>query len=437
MSFSFRLALLITACTLACGPAAAHDARDTTASLLEARAQFPKDRFGIMIHWGVYAALGGGEWAMEDRKMTTAEYEKIASSWSPAEFRAEEWVSLVKSAGARYLTFTCKHHDGFAMWDSVASDWNIVKRTPFARDVVQEVAEQCRRKGLKLYLYYSHLDWHHPDYYPRGKSGKHSGRPERGDWNAYLGFVDSQLRELLTDYGQVHGVWLDGWWDRPDANWQFDRTYQLIHSLQPTALIGNNQRSLRSSDDEQKATHGLPQPATARYGVVAVLKQLPSETVDTMTGSWGYDEQKAEPKPPREVLRELLKAAGRDSNYLLNIAPDADGRISQPVAQTLRTLGMWLAKHGQAVYGTREGPVPPQSWGATTRRGRKVYIHVVDSLTTTIALQIPKLRVQSARYLQDEMDVPFRVEESTLTLPLRREAPGELTRVVVLETSEL
>jgi alpha-L-fucosidase len=182
---------------------------------LKARAWFQGAKFGLFVHWGIYSVLGAGEWFMQVRGIPAADYEKVADFFNPIAFDAEEWVSLVKAAGIRYITITAKHHDGFAMFDSHVSDWDIVDRTPYGKDVIAALAEECRRQGIKLFFYYSQLDWHHPDYFPRGRTGHAAGRPDAGDWYRYIDYMDAQLRELLTKYGSIGGIWFDGMWDRP------------------------------------------------------------------------------------------------------------------------------------------------------------------------------------------------------------------------------
>ena len=172
------LMAMTMACLAVCALSFGHDSQDTTASKMEARREFAQHRFGMFIHWGIYSVLGEGEWVMNDKKIPISEYEKLAKSFNPTSFDAKQWVQMAKIGGMKYITFTAKHHDGFAMWDSKTSDYNVVKRTPFARDVVKELADECRRQGIKLFLYYSQLDWHHPDFYPRGATGPGSGRPD-------------------------------------------------------------------------------------------------------------------------------------------------------------------------------------------------------------------------------------------------------------------
>src|SRR3954468_16204518 len=210
------------------------------ASNVAAREWFQDARFGMFVHWGVYSVLGDGEWVMNNRKIPAADYEKLPAAFNPIDFDAAEWVSLAKAAGMKYITITSRHHDGFSMFQTRATRYNIMDWTALHRDPLKKLADECRRQGVKLFFYYSQLDWHHPDYWPRGATGHDTGRPESGDWNRYLDFLDSQLTELLTNCGPVGGIWFDGMWDKPDANWRLPQTYALIHRLQPAALIVPN-----------------------------------------------------------------------------------------------------------------------------------------------------------------------------------------------------
>lgn len=178
---------------------------------LAARKAFQDARFGVFIHWGTYSVLGRGEWVMNIEKMTVDEYEKLPPQFNPEKFDAAKWVSTFKNAGAKYITITSKHHDGFGMWDSKVSDWDIVDRTPYKRDVLKQLADECDKQGIKLFFYYSQLDWHHPDYYPRGMTGGTAARPDSGDWDKYIAYMDGQLAELLSgEYGPIGGIWFDG-----------------------------------------------------------------------------------------------------------------------------------------------------------------------------------------------------------------------------------
>jgi alpha-L-fucosidase len=222
---------------LAAAPALRAQSHTPSAENLAARQWFQDAKMGLFIHWGPSSVLMDGEWVMENRRIRVSEYERVPAYFNPVRFDAAEWVRIARAAGMRYITLITKHHDGFALFDSRVSDWDIVDRTPFRRDIVRELADACRAQGLRLFVYYSQLDWHHPDYFPRGSTGQHTGRPESGAWDRYLDYMDAQLRELFSNYGPLGGVWFDGMWDRPGADWRLERTYRMIHELQPAALI--------------------------------------------------------------------------------------------------------------------------------------------------------------------------------------------------------
>src|SRR3984885_7131755 len=204
---------------------------------VQARREFQDAKFGMFIHWGVYSVLGDGEWVFHNRALKLDEYNRLPLFFDPSKFDAKAWVALAKAAGMKYITITSRHHDGFAMFDSKVSDWNIVQRTPYGKDPLKMLADECHRQCIKLFFYYSQLYSHYPNYYPGGvtatdKGPWNNGRPNHGDWNTYLDdYMDGQLRELLTNYGPIGGIWLDGMRDKHDDDWHIDKTYVLIHQL--------------------------------------------------------------------------------------------------------------------------------------------------------------------------------------------------------------
>jgi len=362
---------------------------------LAARKAFQDARFGIFIHWGVYSVLGRGEWVMNIEKMTVDEYEKLPPQFNPEKFDADEWVATFKRAGAKYITITSKHHDGFGMWDSKVSDWDIVDRTPYKRDVLKQLADACDRQGLKLFFYYSQLDWHHPDYYPRGMTGTTSGRPDSGDWEKYIAYMDAQLAELLSgEYGPIGGIWFDGWWDQQskrvkgrentdrlvtNLDWHLRRTYDMIHSLQPACLIGANHHVRPfPGEDFQMYERDLPGENKGGHSKDAEVGNLPLETCDTINRSWGYNAGDDDFKSVPDLIRYLVRAAGRDANFLLNVGPRPDGTLDPKSVEGLHGIGVWLDKHGETIYGTRGGPIAPQSWGVSSHTAEKVYLHLLD-----------------------------------------------------------
>jgi len=399
-----------------------------------ARQWYRDAKFGMFIHWGVYSLLGQGEWVMQNREVPVGAYEWLASTFNPVKFDARAWVSLAKAAGMRYITITARHHDGFSMFATRATRYNIVDWTPFKRDPLKELADECQRQGLKLFFYYSQLDWHHPDYWPRGRTGQKTGRPESGDWNRYLDFMDSQLTELFTNYGPIGGTWFDGMWDKPDADWRLPHTYTLIHRLQPAALIvPNHHRAPLPGEDVQTFEQDLPGANTAGFNTEQI-GQLPLETSLTMNDSWGFNITDRRYKSVPELIRYLVRAAGRDANLLLNVGPRPDGTVPPEAEERLREVGRWLATYGASIYGTRRGPIPPRDWGVTTARGDTVFVHVLDWPDRMLALPTLAAPVVGARMFATGKRVEVRQSEAGVALTLPEDAGEAYTpdRVVVL-----
>ena len=419
MSRSLRAAVLGVALT-ASAHARAQPGYQPSPENVAARRWFQEARFGLFIHWGVYSVLGDGEWVMNNRKIRVAEYEKLPAFFNPVDFDPAAWVSLAKAAGMKYITITSKHHDGFAMFDSKVSDWDIVDRTPYKKDVLKMLADECHRQGVKLFFYHSQLDWHHPDYYPRGRTGRDAGRPESGEWNRYLDYMDAQLQELLTGYGEIGGIWFDGWWDRPEADWRLAKTYALIHRLQPAALVGSNHhRRPNPGEDFQMFEKDLPGRNTAGFNEQSEIGDLPLETCETMNNAWGFNLTDRGYKSTKDLVRYLVRAAGNDANFLLNVGPMPNGRIQPEFESRLREMGQWLSRHGESIYGTRGGPVTPRPWGVTTHKGSTVYLHVLDWPDETLSL--PKLpgKVTAGRFVKDGSRAAF-VEDAAgvrVTIP--------------------
>lgn len=400
----------------------------------EAVESFRDARFGMFIHWGVYSLLGRGEWVMQNEGIPISEYEKLPPRFNPVRFDAREWVKLAKDSGMKYITITSKHHDGFCMFDSKLTDYDIVDRTPFKRDVLKELASECRRQGIKLFFYYSQLDWHHPDFFPRGGTGRRAGRPESGDWNRYKAYYIGQVRELCTNYGEIGGLWFDGWWDRKDADWGHPELYGMIHQLRPRALVGNNHHVAPfPGEDFQMFEQDLPGENTAGFNT-AGQSPLPYETCRTINNSWGYNERDVSHKPASALIRYLVQAAGRDANLLLNTGPRPDGTILPEHRERYLAVGRWLKQHGETIYSTRGGPIRPQPWGVSTRRGRTVYLHILN-WPPGGTLELPTLPapVGSARsFTGEKVEVRPAGTGTTLILPETLKDPIDSIVVVKL-----
>lgn len=420
------------------GPAWAQGEYHPTPENLKARQEFQDSKFGMFIHWGVYSVLGDGEWVFHNRKLKLAEYERLPKFFNPQKFDAKAWVALAKAAGMKYITITSRHHDGFAMFDSKVSDWNIVQRTPYAKDPLKMLADECHRQGIKLFFYYSQLDWHNPDYYPRGVTAWDNGRPDHGNWDSYLdNYMDGQLRELLTNYGPIGGIWFDGMWDKPNADWHLQKTYSLIHQLQPAALIiPNHHQTPKPGEDVQTFERDLPGQNTAGFNTKYVSDQLPLESSNTLNDSWGFNIGDSHYKSPEEVEELLVRAAGNNSNFLLNVGPMPNGEIQEEFATRLRTVGKWLSKFGDSIYGTRGGPLPAADWGVTTHQGNKIYVHILRWNAPLLALDALPNKIVDAQQLATGARVEFTQSQKGIVLSVPPAGKEEIDRVIVLRMAQ-
>jgi len=404
---------------------------------LQARREFQDMKFGMFIHWGIYSVLGDGEWVFHNRKLKVDEYNRLPAFFDPEKFDAKAWVSLAKAAGMKYITITSRHHDGFAMFDSKVSDWNIVARTPYKKDPLKMLADECHRQGIKLFFYYSQLDWHNPDYYPRGRTEWDNGRPDHGDWNAYLDtYMDGQLTELLTNYGPIGGIWFDGMWDKPNADWHLDKTYALIHKLQPAALIiPNHHQTPRPGEDVQTFERDLPGENTAGFNTTYVSTHLPLEMCDTLNENWGFNIGDSRYKSAEELERRLIRAAGNNSNLLLNIGPYPNGDIDPQFVTRLQAVGSWLSKYGDLIYGTRGGPIPPGDWGVTTQKDDKIYVHVLNWGSPLLALAPIQDKILAAHLLTDGASINFTQTADGVVLNVPAQQKENPDRIIVLKVS--
>lgn len=360
-----------------------------TAENIKARQEFADNGFGVFIHWGIYSMFGQGEWYL-NYGVKADEYAKAAKGFYPIDFNAEEWARAIKGSGAKYICFTSRHHDGFSMWDTKQSDYNIVKSTPFKRDIVKELSEACQKEDLKLHLYYSHIDWTRPDY-PRGRTGLSTGRDSTySDWDNYYKFMNAQLTELLTNYGPIRAIWFDGVWDHDQDtvpfDWQLGPQYEMIHRLQPACLVGNNHHITPfEGEDIQIFERDAPGENTAGLSGQEISR-LPLETCQTMNGMWGYKVIDTNYKSTTELIRFLVKTAGLGANLLLNIGPQPNGELPATALDRLKDMGEWLSVNGETIYGTEGSPFAEQSWGTATRNGDRLFLHVIKPGTTEIII---------------------------------------------------
>lgn len=428
-------------------PSFAQTAQDyvPTAENIASRQDFAERRFGIFIHWGLYSMFAQGEWYMQDAGISYNEYSKVASGFCPSKFNAHDWVAAIKASGAGYITITSRHHDGFSMWGTKQSAYNIVDATPFGRDVLKELAEECRKQDIRLHFYYSHLDWGREDY-PQGWSGTNCGKDRsKADFNHYYDFMNSQLTELLTNYGPIGGIWFDGCWDhdKGDVDWRLPEQYDLIHRLQPACLVGNNHHhsSLYGEDIQiferdlpGENSHGWMQAGTQ------VSTQCPLESCETMNGMWGYKITDQNYKSTKELIHYLVSTAGKGANLLMNIGPQPNGELPATAVQRLREMGEWMhgvpgtdkVAHAETILGTTAGDIPVQRWGASTRKGDRLFLHILNHNEQELYLPVNMKIVKAFTY---EGKQPVKVTKTpagtVLTFP---EVPSGIDYIVELQT---
>ncbi|WP_290798932.1 alpha-L-fucosidase [Flavihumibacter sp. UBA7668] len=395
---------------------------------LEARKTFQDNKYGMFIHWGLSSMLGDGEWVMNNRNIKKADYQRLLPAFYPAQFDAEKWVQTAKNAGMKYIVFITRHHDSFSNWDTNYSDWKITN-TPFKRDVLKELAAACKKEGIKLGLYYSTLDWYRDDYpHETGRTGRGTGRTGKGDYASYLQFMKNQLTELLTNYGEIMSIWFDGHWDQTNPegshdrssriDWRYDEIYSLIHSLQPQCMIGNNHHlSPLPGEDFQMFERDLPGENKSGLSYQTASDEVPLETCETINGAWGYNITDRNYKTVKQVVQLLVGAAGRNANLLLNVGPMPNGQIQPEFTDTLAAAGKWLEAYAETIYGTRGGPIAPQPWGVSTRKGNKIYLHLFKQpFGNMILLPGFKEKVKKVQVFINRQPVKFKQQAEGLII---------------------
>ena len=345
-------------------------------------------RFGLFIHWGLYAVPAGewngktdyGEWIRNSAEIPLDEYDQFRTRFNPVKFDADAWVKAARDAGMKYIVITSKHHDGFCMFDTKETDFNIMN-TPFKRDPMKELAAACKKYGLKFCFYHSIMDWHHPDYLPRRPWEKERAS-EGADFEKYLAYMKAELKELLTNYGDISVLWFDGEWESTWNEKYGKEIYKYVKSLQPNILVNNRVGAGRldmeglTKEGAFGGDFGTPEqqiPATGLPGV-------DWETCMTMNDHWGYNKADKNFKTTSEIIRMLADIASKGGNYLLNVGPTADGIIPGESIERLAAIGKWMKVNGESIYGTSASPFRQLAWGRCTRKtvGDKtiLYLHV-------------------------------------------------------------
>jgi alpha-L-fucosidase len=316
--------------------------------------------------------------------------------------------------------------------------------TPYKKDVLRQLAEECKKQGIKLHLYYSLLDWSRSDYqYETGRTGKGSGRTQKSDWNSYLTFMKNQLTELLTNYGEVGAIWFDGHWDQLDddnnknavshVDWHYNELYTLIHKLQPACLVGNNHHlTPLPGEDFQTFEKDLPGGNSTGFGGASVSK-LPLETCETLNDSWGFNITDHNYKSVKQVIQYIVKAAGHNANFLLNVGPMPNGEIQPEFSNRLLEAGSWLKEYGETIYGTRGGFLPPQPWGCVTEKGNHAYLHLLDQKESKLMFRCPYKVLGASIFINKKPIKCTAIEDNYYVLELKEVLHNDYDTVIDLE----
>ncbi len=407
-------------------------AQDTNAS---SRVQWWRDaKFGIFIHFGLYAIPGRGEWVQWNEQIPVDEYAKLADQFDPTNFTPTSWAELVKSAGAKYAVLTSRHHDGFALFDDNTNQFTSVNSAS-RRDFVAEYVKAVRAAGLRVGLYYSPLDWRFPGFILPDLQ-RQSAEAMRDQYHR-------QVRELLSNYGKIDVLWFDGgetdwlsfsgdwkgaqWQKRPKGqhyhggfDWQHDQVYTMLRQLQPDILI--NGRA------------DMPEDFHSREGWGALGdfdNQHPWELCVPMAGAWGY-QPNLQPKPLADYIQLLVKVAGRDGNLLMNVGPDRNGKVDAPQVERLHEIGAWLEKYGESIYATRGGPFLPGDWGVSTHHDRTIYLHILKWPEGKLVLPAIPAKILHAATLAGG-DAAFTQTEGGIEISVPSSARDDMDTIVALE----
>ncbi len=411
-------------------------------------------RFGLFIHWGVYAVPAGewngepvkgiSEWIQCKGEIPVAEYEPLKDLFNPVQYDADAWVRLAKDAGMKYIVITSKHHDGFCLWDSAQTDWDIAS-TPYKKDLLKPLAEACRKHGIKLCFYHSIMDWHHPDYGVKKPWRGNVDNPEP-DMDAYTVYMKAQLKELLTQYGDIGVLWFDGEWE---GAWTHERGVDLdgyLRAIQPSLIINNRVDKGRqgmkgmNKEGDFRGDFGTPEQEIPHEG----LPGVDWESCMTMNTSWGYKASDQNWKSTEKLIRNLVDIASKGGNYLLNVGPTAEGLIPAPSIERLKEMSEWMKVNGESIHGTTASPLPEISWGRCTIKksdgGTTFYLHVFQ-WPEDGRLVVPGLKLGNAQakavLLANGKQLSGTSSADHYVIEVGSQAPDPVDSVVVLKVRDI
>jgi alpha-L-fucosidase len=370
---------------------------------------FLEARFGMFVHWGLYAIPARGEWVRSHEQISVEDYQPFFNEFNPDDYDPREWARVAKDAGMKYAVLTSKHHDGFCLFDSKLTDYKATN-TPARRDLVAEYVEAFRAEGLKVGFYYSLLDWHHPDYPAYGDAhhpmrNNEAFKDRKHNFENYVDYLHGQVRELLTNYGRIDIMWFDfSYGNMSGETWRATDLVKMVRELQPHIIIDNRLGgNIKSEHPEIYAgDFASPEQIIPPEGVVNEKGEpIPWEACITLNNHWGYCVNDLDYKSPKQAIRALVECVSKNGNLLLNVGPNARGQIPAESKEILREVGAWVRKNGASIYGCKAADLPKPEWGRYTQRGNKLYAHVLDRGIGPVNFRGLGGKVVNARLLAD------------------------------------
>jgi alpha-L-fucosidase len=403
-------------------------------------------RFGMFIHWGLYSVPAGewngntshAEWIRTTAQIPLEEYNKFVGQFNPEKFNADEWVKMAKDAGMKYITITTKHHDGFCLFDSKETDFDIMS-TPFKRDIMKEMAAACQKYGVTMCWYHSIMDWHHPDYLPR-RDWEKDRSADSADYDRYITYLKNQLKELITNYGKIGVLWFDGEWE---STWTHERgldLYNYVKSLQPDIIINNRVDVGRggmgglNKEGGYVGDFGTPEQEIPATGIEGV----DWESCMTMNDHWGYNKTDKNFKTSEDLVRKLIDIASKGGNFLLNVGPTSEGLFPQESIERLKEIGEWMKVNGDAIYGTQASPFKELPWGRCTRKADGsntiLYLHVFN-WPADGKLQISGLgnKIKKISQLSSGNSLGFTQKEGEVSVDLTKAVQDKFATVLLVQ----
>lgn len=455
-----RLFIIITIVTLFSGcKQDVKETQDTSNEIVETITTTTIDKmywwreakFGMFIHWGLYAVPAGeyneekcnrkiGEWIMDDLEIPIKEYEKFATQFNPVNYNAEEWVRIAKNAGMKYIVITSKHHDGFALWDSKISEYDIVDASPYGKDLLKPLAEACKKEGIKLCFYHSIMDWHHPDAqaiwepdYQREKADTLETQINPRFPLYVENYLKPQLKELVNNYGDVGVLWFDGEWIPAYTSEHAKSIYDFLRDLKSDLIVNNRIDKGRvgmsglNKKGEFLGDFGTPEQEIPETGIPG----LDWEACMTMNDTWGYRKDDFNWKSDTVLIKQLVDIASKGGNLLLNIGPKADGTFPEASVERLESMASWMKVNNESIYGTTASPIEAPEWGRITKKGDDWYLFVFESIEESISLEVGDMPLQNVKSLSGQK-LKYSIEDGTLTIDISELIKNELIPVIKL-----